>query len=310
MSRTSVFVLGIAAVFVLSVALSCVFTVYQTEEALVTQFGAPQEVVTDPGLHAKLPWQKVYFFDKRLLNLDAPAEEVIAQDKKRLVVDAFARWRIVDPLRFYQTLYDQNTALTRLTPILSSNVRRVLGSQYFSAVLSGRRAELMHDIRDNVNQDAANFGIKVVDVRIRRADLPPQNSEAIYGRMQQERKREANEFRAEGEETSQRIKARAEREVTVLTAEATRESASGCINSARFALLSFCQPAISSSSIISLYQENRPFRVVMVCWRFAGSTPSNSALIFWRATVGEYGGGPTTLNCASAATMVVTNTTT
>lgn len=224
MNRTTAIIAGIAAIIVIAVALSCVFTLNQTEEALVTQFGAPQEVVTVPGLHAKLPWQRVNFFDNRLLNLDAAAEEVIAQDKKRLVVDAFARWRIVDPLRFYQTLYDQNTAVLRLTPILSSNVRRVLGSQYFSAVLSDKRAELMLDIRDNVNHDAANFGIKVVDVRIRRADLPLQNSEAIYGRMQQERKREANEFRAEGEETAQRVKARAEREVTVLLAEATRES--------------------------------------------------------------------------------------
>jgi len=139
-------------------------------------------------------------------------------------VDAFARWRIVDPLRFYQSLTDQQTAIIRLTPILSSNVRRVLGSQSFAAMLSSERAKLMRDIRDNMNQEAENFGIKIVDVRIRRADLPPQNSLAIYGRMQQERKREANEYRAEGSEISQRVKARADREVTVLVAEATRES--------------------------------------------------------------------------------------
>ncbi|MBV9063220.1 MAG: protease modulator HflC, partial [Alphaproteobacteria bacterium] len=203
----------------------CFYTVTQTEQALLLQFNAPREIVTDPGLHTKLPWvQSVVFLDKRLLNLEAPSEEVIAQDKKRLVVDAFARWRILDPLRFYQSLYDLDTAQIRLTSILSSNVRRVLGSQNFAAVLSARREELMRDIRDNMNQEARNFGIKIVDVRIRHADLPAENSQAIYNRMMLERKREANEYRAEGSEISQRIRARAEREVTVLLAEATRES--------------------------------------------------------------------------------------
>ncbi len=151
-------------------------------------------------------------------------EEVIASDKKRMVVDAFARWRITDPLRFYQSMVDTETALTRLSPILSSSVRRVLGGQTFAAMLSGKRAQLMLDIRDDMNQDVSGFGIRIVDVRIRHADLPQANSEAIYQRMQKERQREANEYRAEGDETAQRIRARAEREVTILTAEATRES--------------------------------------------------------------------------------------
>jgi membrane protease subunit HflC len=225
MSRIGLLAGGIAAVIVLLIALSCFYEVHQTEQALLLQFNAPREIVTEPGLHTKVPWvQSVVFLDKRLLNLEAPSEEVIAQDKKRLVVDAFARWRILDPLRFYQSLYDLDTAQLRLTPILSSNVRRVLGSQNFAAVLSARREELMRDIRDNMNQEAKNFGIKVVDVRIRHADLPAENSQAIYNRMKQERKREANEYRAEGSEISQRIRARAEREVTVLLAEATRES--------------------------------------------------------------------------------------
>jgi membrane protease subunit HflC len=176
-------------------------------------------------LHAKLPLvQTVEYIDKRLLEIEAPAEEVITADKKRIVVDAFARWRIVDPLRFYETLIDQTGAQSRLMPILSSDLRRVLGSQTFTTMLSSARADLMHDIRDDMNQESGRFGIQVVDVRIRHADLPLQNSEAIYKRMQQERKREANEFRAEGEEISQRIKSRADREVTVLTAEAGRES--------------------------------------------------------------------------------------
>jgi membrane protease subunit HflC len=216
---------SIVVVIVLLFVSSCFYTIGQTEQAVLLQFDAPREIVTEPGLHAKIPWvQQVEYIDKRLLNLDAPAEEVIAQDKKRLVVDAFARWRIVDPLRFYQTLINTDVAQTRLAPILSSDVRQVLGSHNFAVVLSVERAQLMHDIRDEMNRETGRFGIAVVDVRIRHADLPPQNSVAIYSRMIQERKREAFQFRAEGAEISQRIRARAEREVTVITAEATRES--------------------------------------------------------------------------------------
>jgi membrane protease subunit HflC len=225
MSRIGLLGSAVGALILLLIVLSCFYTVNPMEQALLLQFNAPREIVTEPGLHTKIPWvQSVVFLDKRLLNLEAPSEEVIAQDKKRLVVDAFARWRILDPLRFYQSLYDLDTAQLRLTPILSSNVRRVLGSQNFAAVLSARRAELMRDIRDNMNRDADNFGIKIVDVRIRHADLPAENSQAIYSRMKQERAREANEYRAEGSEIYQRIRARAEREQTVLVAEATRES--------------------------------------------------------------------------------------
>jgi membrane protease subunit HflC len=225
MNRALGLVVAVVVVVAAVVGLSSVYTVTMTEQALILQFGKPVAVASEPGLHFKLPFvQDVEYLPKLLLNLDAPPEEVIAQDKKRMVVDAFARYRVVDPLRFYQALKDQRTATLRLTPILSSNVRRVLGSQTFAAVLSAKRAILMQDITKNVNQDAANFGIKVVDMRIRRADLPPQNSAAIFKRMQKEREREASEFRAEGQETKQRIMARADREVTVLTAEATRES--------------------------------------------------------------------------------------
>jgi membrane protease subunit HflC len=166
----------------------------------------------------------VEYIDRRVLLVESPSDEMIAQDKKRLVVDSFARWKIIDPLRFYQTLIDHDRAIEQLTLILSSNVRGVIGSQNFSVVLSSARAQLMRDIRDNMNKEAGRFGIEIVDVRIRHADLPPTNSQAIYDRMKQERIREANEYRAEGSEISQRIKARADREVTVLTAEATRES--------------------------------------------------------------------------------------
>lgn len=223
-SLTTVVVgLAILAVFVL-LFFSPFYQVPQTEQAIVLQFGQPRQVVTEPGLHVKMPWQRVVTFDNRILNLDLASEEVIAQDKKRLMVDAFARWKITDPLRFYQTLTNENVAQTRLGPILSSSVRSVLGSHDFSSVLSDKRSELMHAIRDGVNDASKNFGISIIDVRIRRADLPEQNSLAIYQRMQQERKREANEYRAQGEELSRGIRADADKQVTVIKAEATKQS--------------------------------------------------------------------------------------
>jgi membrane protease subunit HflC len=225
MNRIILILAGLTIAVVAIVAYNSVFTVDPTEQAIVLQFGAPREVVTQPGLHTKIPFtQMVEYIDRRVLLVESPSDEMIAQDKKRLVVDSFARWKIVDPLRFYQTLIDHDRAIEQLTLILSSNVRGVIGSQNFSVVLSSARAQLMRDIRDNMNKEAGRFGIEIVDVRIRHADLPPTNSQAIYDRMKQERIREANEYRAEGSEISQRIKARADREVTVLTAEATRES--------------------------------------------------------------------------------------
>jgi membrane protease subunit HflC len=226
MNRIGVAV-AVSAAIVLGVVLSCVYTIYPTDQVLLTQFGAPRAVITEPGLHFKLPFlQFANFMPRQLLNLEAPSEEVIAEDKKRLVVDAFARWRIVDPLKFYQAVPNANQELaeTLLAPILSSSIRGVLGSQNFAAMLSQKRGQLMRDIRDNMNQETAAFGIVVLDVRIRRADLPQANSDAIYQRMKKEREREASEYRAEGDETAQRVRARAERERTVLIAEATRES--------------------------------------------------------------------------------------
>jgi membrane protease subunit HflC len=223
-NRIAAAILGVGAFFVAGVLLFSLYIVSQTQQALVVQFGVPLRIVSDPGLHTKLPWQSVMIFDKRLLNVDAPSEEVIAQDKKRIVVDAFARWRIVDPQQFFQTLTDEDNAESRLANIMSSEIRRVLGAQDFATMLSPRRADLMHDIRDDMNQDTQGFGIRIVDVRIRHADLPPDNSLAIYQRMTKEREREAAEYRAEGDETAQRIRARADREVTVITAEANREA--------------------------------------------------------------------------------------
>ena len=226
MTRTYLIGAAVAAGFLAIIGASALFTVHQTQLALVLQVGEPREVVSTPGLHVKLPWpfQNVLYLDKRVLVLDLPAEEVIAQDRKRLVVDAYARWRITDPLRFYQSLTDEDVANVRLQPILGSNVRRILGSQTFAAVLSGERAKLMVDIRNGMNAEAKGFGIQVVDVRIRHADLPQQNSDAIYRRMTQERVREANEYRAQGEQISQEIRSKADRDATVIVAEATRQA--------------------------------------------------------------------------------------
>ena len=218
----AIIILVIAGAF----GLTSVFVVQQTRQALIMAFGEPRYVVTEPGLHFKLPWpfQNVYYMEKRILALDAPPEEVIASDQKRLVVDSFARFRILDPLKFYQTVGNETLARSRLGAVISSNLRQVLASEKFSTVLSGERAALMRRISDGVNREAQAFGIEIVDVRIKRADLPQANSEAIYRRMQTEREREAKEFRAQGAEVAQRIKSRADRERTVLLAESEKQA--------------------------------------------------------------------------------------
>jgi len=219
---------GIAAVFIaaaLIVGYSSLFTVYQTQQALVVRLGEPRPPVPDPGLHVKAPFiDSVVYIDKRILDLEAPPQEVIASDQKRLVVDAFARYRIKDPLRFYQTLGSINGANSQLSILLNSALRRVLGEVTFTHVVRDQRADLMARIRELVDREATAFGIEVVDVRIRRADLPEQNSQAVYQRMQTERQREAAEFRAQGAQRAQEIRSRADREVTVLVADATSKS--------------------------------------------------------------------------------------
>ena len=219
---------GIAVVLVaaaLIVGYSSLFTVYQTQQALVIRLGQPVRVIHEPGLHFKAPFiDSVVYIDKRILDLEAPPQEVIASDQKRLVVDAFARYRIKDPLRFYQTLGSINGANSQLSILLNSALRRVLGEVTFSHVVRDQRADLMARIRELVDHEATALGIEVVDVRIRRADLPEQNSQAVYQRMQTERQREAAEFRAQGAQRAQEIRARADREVTVLVADATSKS--------------------------------------------------------------------------------------
>ena len=218
-------VIVVLLVAALVVAYSALFTVYQTEQALVLRLGNPQAPVTTPGLHVKAPFiDTVVFIDRRILDLEAPAQEVIASDQKRLVVDAFARYRIKDALRFYQTLGSIQGANSQLAILLNSALRRVLGEVTFTHVVRDQRAELMSRIRELVDHESTSYGIEVVDVRIRRADLPEQNSQAVYQRMQTERQREAAEFRAQGAQRAQEIRSRADREVTVLVAEATSQS--------------------------------------------------------------------------------------
>jgi modulator of FtsH protease HflC len=203
------------------VAYSSVFTVDQTEQALVVRFGKPVDVVTDPGLHFKAPFiDTVIPVDKRILDLENPSQEVIASDQKRLVVDAFARYRIKDALRFYQSVGSIQAANLQLTTLLNAALRRVLGEVTFIQVVRDEREALMGRIRDQLDHEADGYGIQVVDVRIRRADLPEQNSQAVYQRMQTERQREAAEFRAQGDQKAQEIRSNADREATVIVAEA------------------------------------------------------------------------------------------
>ncbi len=201
------------------------FIVRQTEQAVVLRFGEPKRVIVQPGLNFKLPVaETVDFFDKRILDLDTSPQEVIASDQKRLVVDAFARFRIVNALLFYQTVREERTARDRLGNLLEGGLRRALGAASFQDVVRDKRETLMTTITRQVNEEAKDLGIEVIDVRIKRADLPEANSEAIYRRMQTERQREAAEARAEGAAAANRIRATADREATIIKAEATKKS--------------------------------------------------------------------------------------
>jgi|TARA_B100000929_G_scaffold113885_1_gene90315 membrane protease subunit HflC len=202
-----------------------VFIVKEVNQAIVLQFGDPKKIISKPGLNFKIPFiQNVVFLDKRILNLDTPPEEVIASDQKRLIVDAFARFQIIDPLKFYISVGNERVARSRLATIINSRIRNVLGRQELQTLLSEDRSKQMSLIQEGVNNEAENFGIKIVDVRIKRADLPQANSEAIYRRMQTEREREAKEFRAKGAEMAVTITSTADKEVTVILAEAQKKS--------------------------------------------------------------------------------------
>ena len=220
---------GIVLLFVLLVAIvvgySSIFTVNQTDQALQVRLGDPIRVITEPGLNFKAPFiDTIITIDKRILDLENPAQEVIASDQKRLVVDAFARYRIKDALRFYQSIGSIQAANIQLTTLLNASLRRVLGEVTFITVVRDDRDALMTKIRDQLDRESGSYGISVIDVRIRRADLPEQNSQAVYQRMQTERQREAAEFRAQGGQKAQEIRSKADREATVIIAEANSKS--------------------------------------------------------------------------------------
>jgi len=201
------------------------FTVKEINQAIVLQFGDPKKVIATPGLQVKIPFiQNVVFIDRRILSLDPQPEEVIASDQKRLIVDAYARFKIVDPLKFYVSVGDERVARSRLATIINSRLRSVLGTQSLATLLSEDRSKQMAIIQEGVNIEATKFGITIIDVRIKRADLPQANSEAIYRRMQTEREREAKEFRARGAEMAVTITSTADKEVTVILANAKKQS--------------------------------------------------------------------------------------
>jgi len=201
------------------------FTVKEINQAIVLQFGDPKKIITTAGLQFKIPFiQNVVFLDRRILSLDPTPEEVIASDQKRLIVDAYARFKIVDPLKFYVSVGDERVARSRLATIINSRLRSVLGKQSLATLLSEERSAQMAIIQEGVDVEAKKFGITIIDVRIKRADLPQANSEAIYKRMQAERLREAKQFRARGAEMAVTITSTADKEVTVILANANKQS--------------------------------------------------------------------------------------
>ena len=218
------FFIGIVIIAII-ILFNALFIVRQTQQTLILQFGDPIRIIQKPGLNIKIPLiQTAIYYDIRILEFDAEVEEVILSDQKRLLVDAFIRYKIVDPLKFYQAVGNENGFKARVTGLLSGSLRRVMGGDPLEVVLSQDRTSLMEKIQEGINLEAVNFGVSIVDVRIKRADLPKANSEAIFGRMRAEREKEARQFRAEGAEESQKIKARAEKNKVIIVAEAKKKS--------------------------------------------------------------------------------------
>ncbi len=225
MSDKAKVITGIAVAILLVILADTLFVLKQTEQAIVLQFGEPIREIKEPGLKIKIPFiQKVIFYDNRLLNLEPPAQEVVLNDKKRLDVDNFTRYRIVDPLKFYQTVRTEMQARSKLEEIVNSSVRKVLGRSTLQELLSEQRTQIMADISQAVKADAEQIGVSVADVRIRRADLPIEVLQAINARMKTEREREAKEFRATGQQEAQKIRATAEKEQAVIIAEAEKQA--------------------------------------------------------------------------------------
>ncbi len=213
-------------VIVLLILLTGIFTIDEKEQVVILQFGKPVRTIQTPGLHLKIPYpiQELVVFDDRLLEYDSPPEEVLSRDKKTLIVDNYVRWRIVEPLLFLQTVQAIPTALTRLDDIVYSELRRELGTHDMSEIITENRELIMEVVTHKSNEATATYGIEVIDVRIRRVDLPPENEASIYARMDAERKRQANKFRSEGEEEAKKIRAVTDKDRTIILAEAYKQS--------------------------------------------------------------------------------------
>ena len=225
MQEKTKYTIGGIAIAVVFLLFSSLYILPQTKQAIVLQFGEPVRLVKEAGLKIKIPFiQNVIFYDNRLLNLDPPAQEIVLNDKKRLDVDSFTRFRIVEPLKFYQTVRTEDQARSKLKEIVNSSVRKILGRTTLQDLLSEKRTQIMSDISQAVKIDAEQIGVNVADVRIRRADLPIEVMQAINARMKTERERDAKEFRAQGQETAQQIRATAEKEQTIIIAEANKQS--------------------------------------------------------------------------------------
>jgi len=225
MRRYTTLIIGIVVVALGILALTTLYTMHQTQQGIVLRLGNPVRTVSEPGLKLKIPFiETVAFYEKRVLNLDPPVERIILADQKPLLVDSYARYQIKQPLQFFNTVRTERELRVRLGTIVNASIRNELGNHNLASVLSDERADIMRQIQERVNSQAGRFGISIVDVRLRRADLPQQASESVYDRMRSERVREAKEFRAQGFEQAQRIKAGADREATVIRAEAEREA--------------------------------------------------------------------------------------
>jgi len=252
---------AVALVIVLGfIAFTVPFIVTQTEQAIVVQFGAPVRVVESPGLYFKSPWQSLIVYDRRVLDFEPPPEKLLAADKKQMVVDTYTRFRIANPLQFYQTVGTEEVARTRLGAIITDRLRRFVANFDLIAVISDKRSSIMRQIRDDVNAEAKGFGIDVIDVRIRRADLPDDNSKAIYARMVAERQREAAQFRAQGAQQGQQIRANADRQRTEILADSQKQaqilSGQGDADSIRISAEAFGQ----DKDFFSFYRSLQAYR--------------------------------------------------
>ena len=216
-------ILGFLIAFI---GFTTVFIVDETEQVVILQFGKPVRTITQPGINLKVPFpiQEKIVFDDRLLEYDSPPEEILSQDKKTLIVDNYIRWKIVDPLQFLKTVQAIPTALSRMDDIVYSELRRELGTHDMVEIITENREQLMEEVTEASNAATMEYGISVIDVRIRRVDLPAENEESIFARMEAERKRQANKYRSEGEEEAQKIRAATDRDKTIILADAYKEA--------------------------------------------------------------------------------------